>query len=414
MPTEKKSPPHPGLGQYIKRAMLEVPGVKSGDGLQVSIMTYNVLAQGLIKRERFPTCGKALKWNVRRKILDAEIRGYDPDILCLQEVDDGNWAPFWQSTLRSLGYEGSFYKDAAKTHGVAIFWKKDKFTNECEAHFDYDAEESGQVSNTVKTGNVGLLVSLNFSETCRAQHPSLTKDGLIVGTTHLFWHPFGTFERTRQTYILMHKVRCFQEQLEQQKGRKLDLFRFVAGDFNSQSFDTPYLSITAKPADYKDMAKSVLAAACAHDFEDRNYKQKKLHIDEIDDVTSAKLDMLQELHNALPVRATSLYSLAYHLVHEENSNIDNNRNEPTYSNWAHVWAGLLDYICVVSEWDGSTLHAEKVETPAAFEAEANVRLLSLLRMPTEAELGPREQTGLPQIGMYPSDHLCMMARVELT
>lgn len=397
---------------YIQRPMLDIPDVERGEGLQMKFMTYNVLAQCLIKRERFPTSGGALKKAIRPTVLLLEIGGYDPDVICLQEVDKELWDTFWESKLFKMGYSGKFDKDTMKQHGIAIAWKTDKFNLGQQKTITYDRIRTDGAENTAFTGCIGQLVSLELKQQILDEHPSLSRNGVIVGTTHLYWHPLGTFERTRQAYILLQQLKEFEQQLRS-SDENARYYRFLAGDFNTQPFDAPYLSITAKPVKYEGMARKILAASVANDFQDRSWREKPMHLDTIDPALDLKIDELQKLHNELDLRSTSLYSLAYHIVHPENANIDNDRNEPLISNWAHVWLGLLDYIFVVNDWDGTTSHAEKVESLEHFERDSSMRVLSLLRMPTEEEMGPRELTGLPQLGKYPSDHLCLMAKVEL-
>jgi len=52
---------------FIQRPMLRVPGVGSEDGTwkRITIMTYNVLAQSLIRREMYPFSG-----TIRLKMCD--------------------------------------------------------------------------------------------------------------------------------------------------------------------------------------------------------------------------------------------------------------------------------------------------------------------------------------------------------
>ncbi|KAF8001162.1 hypothetical protein HF325_004951 [Metschnikowia pulcherrima] len=142
-------------------------------------------------------------------------------------------------------------------------------------------------------------------------------------------------------------------------GVNLHFYTILAGDFNSQPFDAAYLSITEKPS----KIKSHLFILCG-----------------------------------------------YGLIHPENSGLDNKRNEPLFSNWTDTWKGLIDYICVVSDWDNT--NNRKVDSLDDFTRASSMRLLRLLKMPSTADMGP-EQFGLPQPGMYPSDHLCMMAELEL-
>jgi RNA exonuclease NGL2 len=54
-----------------------------------------------------------------------------------------------------------------------------------------------------KTRNVALFVALAFNED--------KSKGMIVGTTHLFWHPQHVYERARQTGIMLREAKAFRD-----------------------------------------------------------------------------------------------------------------------------------------------------------------------------------------------------------
>lgn len=405
---------------FVKRELLNIPGqTLSDDDLQIKIMSYNVLAQALIRRELFPTSGQALKWGNRSQVLLSEFKYYDADIMCLQEVDYIQYNSFWKPEFHKMGYNSLYHRSGAKNHGVAVVFKRQMFDSNHHLFIDYDSTETGETRNATKTQNVGLLVYLNFRPEILQSHPKITKHGIIIGTTHLFWHPFGTYERTRQTYIVLHKMKEFERMMKAILGNEKQFYRFFAGDFNSQPYDSPYLSITAKPARYQNRAKTVLGRAISHQWDNGKNSEETSSEDEnpVPDSFDFQrnhievIQKLEDLHNSIDQRAISLYSVGYRSVHPENSGIDNDRNEPIFSNWAHTWRGLLDYIFVISDWDGTAFN-DRVDDVHELAENQKIKILSLLRLPTKAEMGP-EPSGQPRAGQYPSDHLCLMAKVSL-
>lgn len=432
--------------QFIRREQLKLPGQEESDqGFQVSIMSYNILAQALIRRKLFPTSGHALKWSNRSLVLLSEFKHYNADIVCLQEVDFIQFNSHWKKEFHKLGYGTQYYRSGMKNHGVAVIYKQDKFQFQNSMYIDYDKVSTGNCAPKSVTQNVGLMVYLKFTEEVLKSHPNLSKEGIIIGTTHLFWHPFGTYDRTRQTYIVLQQMKEFTRNMNLLYGTDKKFYRFFAGDFNSQPYDTPYLSMTAKPVLYSDRAKNVIGRSLAHDWNQRSAseeagfeeeqdeedesneqtedKKKDEKIETLDDnpvpetfnfspAILAEIEKIEKLHNDFDLRSISLYSVGYHSVHPENAGRDNKRNEPMFSNWAHTWRGLLDYIFVIADWDKSQNHSDKVDTTDLLEDEQEVKLLSLLRLPTPEEMG-EEPSGQPRAGQYPSDHLCIMARVEL-
>ncbi|CAK7902856.1 RNA exonuclease Ngl2p [[Candida] anglica] len=411
------------------------------DGPAIRIMSYNMLAQALIRRKLFPTSGNALKWSTRSQVLLSEICHYNPDILCLQEVDFVQYNSFWKSEFDKLGYDSKYHRAGTKNHGLALVYRRTIFVNNHHlAHIQYDKEKSGKLSPSCVTQNIGLLACLDFTPQMRSKYPKL-RNGLIVGTTHLFWHPFGTYERTRQTYVILKKFKEFRDTLNTLNGEGSSWYSFFAGDFNSQPFDTPYLSITSKPVKYKGRGPLVLGCSLSYQYsssrgivddednddstpaeeeEGGNVEKygKNQPTDpvpdtfEFTDEQRQKVEDMEALHNSLDMRAISLYSAGYHLVDPKNAGIDNDRKEPFFSNWAHTWRGLLDYIFIISSWNQVDDYSERIDSVQDIESEHGVKLLKLLQLPLPEEMGP-EPSGQPRIGQYPSDHLCLMAEVAL-
>jgi RNA exonuclease NGL2 len=413
---------------FIQRPMLAV----SPDGLRLKlkIMTYNMLAQALIRRKLFPTSGAALKWGPRSQALLAEMHYYRPHVMCLQELDYIQYNLFWKAQFGAMGYDSKFHRLGIKNHGVAIVYDRSVFVCTHLLHVSFDKVDTGAVAPSCITNNVALLASLEFKPRAAA---STTKRGIIVGTTHLFWHPFGTYERTRQTYIILQKLKEFQ-QLLQSINEGSDWVSFLAGDFNSQPFDTPYLSLTSKPVKYEGRGVTVLGCSMSYEYSEARKTVTLAETPEDAEAVAAAdpaaqpkdpvpdtfvlsdeqrntVHAMEELHNAIDRRAISLYSVGYRHVHPENAGLDNDRHEPFFSNWAHAWRGLLDYIFVVTPWD-QQYDCTKVDSVADVAANQGVRLLKLLRLPHPDEMGP-EPSGQPRTGQYPSDHLCLMAEVEL-
>ncbi|VEU23975.1 DEKNAAC105171 [Brettanomyces naardenensis] len=381
-------------------------------------MTYNLLAQTLIRRTLFPDNGSILKWANRSRPLYQEVKNYNCDIMCFEEMDYTKFNSFWKPKLTELGYGCRFYHSGEKSHGVAIFYKDCLFRLVDSLHIDYDSEKSADIPPRTKTRNVGLILGLSLRG-----NPDKV---VIIGTTHLFWHPFGTYERARQTYIALSKCRELEKRITVLHPEVSKIWKFLAGDFNSQPFDAPYLSITKKPVHYDGRCKVVMACATSYQFsalregreeeeqEEEEAQEKNQPTDPVPDsftATEEQLELVEKmrcLHNSLPLRAVSLYSIGYSRVDPENSGIDNDSNEPFFSNWAHSWRGLLDYIFLVRDWDGKE-NCQDVDNLEDFEEKNEIVLRKLLRMPHESEMGG----GQPRDHQFPSDHLCLIGEVGL-
>ncbi|KAG5419841.1 NGL2 [Candida metapsilosis] len=458
------------IEKFIKRPILQVQPADDGK-FSIKIMSYNILAQCLIRRDLYPTNGKILKWSVRSKILLEELHWYDPDVLCLQECDKIQYLHFWQQELRKVGYDSKFYRYNTKNHGLVIAFKSDWFTCKHQSYIKYDQEleydpdEPRLPDPRIVTNNVGFMCFLEFKPSLVQQYPYLAeRGGMIIGTTHAFWHPFGTYERTRQMYILLHKMKEFQRVMSVVNGNKKPFYSFFTGDLNCEPFDAPYLSMTAKPIKYEGQARNVLACSLSYTFskeraldseseeDDLNGIDESSSSDEdksgVDESSSSDEDksgvesqesevsestrlnnpsdpepeefsiteeqdklikQLENAHNGIPLRAISMYSAGYAAVHPENAT--EFRNEPSFSNWVEKWNGMLDYILLIVPWSKDEDYTSKLDTHESLE-KYNIKLTKLLKLPTANDMGPKPN-GQPRLYQYPSDHLCIMAEIQL-
>ncbi|KAL3228541.1 RNA exonuclease NGL2 [Nakaseomyces bracarensis] len=421
--------------QFIRRPMLHLHENEPIKGIKIRMMSYNCLAQALIRRKLFPDSGDALKWYRRSKVLLNEFKHYNPDVLCLQEIDYIQYQGFWKEEFSKLGYASQFHRKSSKNHGLAIMWKHDLFEMTDKMLIDYDGEKSGEIEPRTTTNNAAFILALKFTEKLAKTAGSVMdkKSGILLGTTHLFWHPFGTYERTRQCYVVLNKMKEFMHRVNVlQNSNDGDLthwYPFFCGDFNSQPFDAPYLSMTKKPVKYDNRCKTVIECSTSFKFSKKRESGEDAEDEEGGNIEKFGKDQpetpvpdsfhatpeqtqivekMEALHNSLDMRAISLYSVGYHKVHPENSGIDNERGEPEISNWAHTWRGLLDYMFFIRPWNFED--NTKIDSLEHFEKENSVRVRGLLRMPPGSEMTVH---GQPHVGEYPSDHLCLVTEVEL-
>ncbi|KAK4057680.1 RNA exonuclease ngl2 [Microbotryomycetes sp. JL221] len=277
--------------RFLKRDWHSVHDAKdvTVNGKTVSILSWNMLAQALVRRELFPG-SDFLKVKDRVPQLMKEVLHYDPDIACLQEVDRlGDHLP---SLSKSHGHT-SFIGYADKPHGLLIAHKTSVFdkvghrgirldelpikddlplsfneviTDSIEDGIDVDKSTAhvpvldetpdGRERTRRATGlsrctrNVGLFVALKFKD---------SSDGIIVGTTHLFWHPKHVYERVRQTGILIREAQRFRREGGDGAWREWPLV--LAGDFNAQPVEATYrilMGIDLTDEQKKELARSTV------------------------------------------------------------------------------------------------------------------------------------------------------------
>lgn len=384
---------HSEKNEFAKRRFLSLKPPNEG-GVPVSILTYNCLAQTLIRRENFPGSGDALKWRNRSLMLMNELAHYDSDILCLQEIDVVQYQQFWQDEMSKLNYTFQYCHYPNKTHGLLIAWKSTKFLAMSECDFRYDNEMAGgKLRQLTQTRNVGLLVRLGLRENRNIQ--------LVVGTTHLFWHPQGTAERARQCLILIEKLTAF---IGKGCHQPAHLTCIIAGDFNIEPSSVPYKILTQTPTEINLEMRESLLKSLEYNYSAERNEGMEINQDSPTFTNEEWITELIKLYKTTRMRFTSLYGLGYYLVDPECTGRESYSNEPEFSSWSPQWDGLLDYIFVAVQRHDSEMDLKH------FETENNLQICGFLEMPRSRQMHHHSQ---PFIKEFPSDHLCMCCHLAL-
>ncbi|WVQ82539.1 hypothetical protein IAT38_004668 [Cryptococcus sp. DSM 104549] len=247
--------------RFLKRDWVNLGG---GEGVRegkksARILTWNLLAQTLVRRELFPG-SDCLKWSDRKPLLLGEMEHHAScDIICLQECDK-------LKDLLAVLPNHSHVQGCGpgKLHGLVIIYRTDRFAVRASHLLQLDLGEVNPVSQATgseaaadeegadgrrrrggsrQTKNVGLIVALE-----RADEPG---KGVVVATTHLFWHPKYAYERVRQSLILVRTIRQFQKD-----NNCTDWPVVFAGDLNTQPSEATYQLLVAP---HKPLAPSLVA-----------------------------------------------------------------------------------------------------------------------------------------------------------
>ena len=231
------------------------------------VMTFNVLAdQNAYARTNqgkhvsfYPYVDTTILDRKRRiPLLLHEILSYEADIICLQEVDEHMWKRCFYPALKQAGYQGYWSGKNAfgMAEGCAMLWSLHRFesisTDEMMCYNLNDlvldvAKESKHtrwksaakiakvlqdkpelkdvISN--KLGHILQMVSLPLKQDRTKSKPTTLPDRIIVGNTHLFYHPLGAHIRLMQMYAICHQFERFQ--LEESASHPL----ILCGDMNS-------------------------------------------------------------------------------------------------------------------------------------------------------------------------------------
>ncbi|KDQ63641.1 hypothetical protein JAAARDRAFT_169698 [Jaapia argillacea MUCL 33604] len=447
--------------------------------LNPKTLHVQLLAQCLVRRSLFPT-SDCLKASTRTPLLFAELASRislsspSPSptsppspypILCLQETDR---LPSLLPFLSSLSYTSHTYRKGteSKKHGCLIAWREADWVEVASKGVWYDDEdvrgdvEMQGVTNGVtnlngtgekqeesnpqsrkgssfKTKNVANLVALSSTS-----NPS---SGIIIATTHLFWHPKYTYERTRQTGILLRESLKFRSQINPSWPV------VIAGDFNHPPSDPSYsllfnqpltpedeqrlewsrvvhvsldpsVALTSRPPVANGEAEGEEAGGEGGDGEEGGEGEGEEEDPDMI-ITHARKPTPQdgllstpELHSLFSpqpsIKSAYEEGLKTYLASQtpsegiekfrtfgDRADIGEGRKgryEPEYTSYTHWWKATLDYIFII----------DPPPSPRT-NTETSSHITGLLKPLSATDLAPL----LPRKGLSGSDHLSLMAEI---
>ncbi|KAJ2554266.1 RNA exonuclease ngl2 [Coemansia sp. RSA 1933] len=420
---------------WLQRKWLEVakdlPSVLERESL--TIMSYNILCQTLIKRTRYPYASKgSLKWKTRKNTLLNELEHWRADIVCLQEMGISHWNEDFDSFFKKSGYKSRFFFNIFKSHGVTVSWKSSVFhvVDELNIPMDGSAEVCGE---SLGTQNVALIVVLRRGpETGSATAQSTEQSsgsrtglidkapGVIVSNTHLYWVPGGCYERLQQQIVLLRGIKSMQEKYP-------DFAVVSCGDFNTTPDDAGYDLLTKmrpvtlnewqqdnllprtledEDEDDNDDPKSKdsksastnnelrprsYAAIAASPYDEESARVKRIKLEEqerkLEEQMKVDAERVQNLVSTIQRDYTPLRSCYGTYADLDSTYLTEQwQGEPIFTNYTD-WKGTLDYIFFVPD--------------------SGIYLREVLSLPEEKHLKP----GLPN-DTFPSDHVSLVARFD--
>lgn len=383
---------------FLQRELLPVPNAQAGLGFCFTIMSYNVLAQALVKRLLYPHSGEILRWKKRYDVIKQEIRYYNPTILCMQEVDVdqlSNWSAFFLEN----GYHTTSFDQYGKRHCLLIAYKHEQLSLVEKHEEQYENIVIENIPQDEKK-NGALVNVFRFSDEICEKFPYLAAKGLIIGTTHLYWLPLGCFDRTRQCYRLLQVINEIRNKFSDPK---IEYLSIAAGDFNTEPHDAPYQLMTTKADASRESVVQTLASSLLRSSQlPDEVKQKPDK--ETKRICQDAASALVRDHCDLATRAISLYSIAHGTAQEV--------CEPDFTNWTPNFKGTLDYIfALLPHKPGRQVNMKNCAQ--SVEQEASIRPVRYLALPTSDEMTKKNVLGLPKLTYSPSDHFSVMVEVEL-
>ncbi|XP_037274722.2 protein angel homolog 2 isoform X1 [Rhipicephalus microplus] len=213
----------------------------SGGGLVFTVMSYNVLAQGLLEDNPYlyQHCHEdVLQWTLRRKNLLAELKEINADILCLQELQQDHYETDFKPELEKMGY-GCLYKQRTgdKRDGCGIFFRKSVFELDCFEPIEYARSDV----TVLDRDNVALIAMLKPV----AGNAKFGADfRLCVSTTHLLFNPRRGDIKLAQLCLLLAEIDRLAFRGDSPDGTPLYVPILLCGDMNSEPHSPLYTFLT--------------------------------------------------------------------------------------------------------------------------------------------------------------------------
>lgn len=222
------------------------------------VMSYNLLADMYTTRDidqqaMYNHCDSAFLDRRRRMpMLAYEMLALHPDVICLQEVDLFIFERYLRPTLTSQGYQG-FYSNKASSQleGCAMFWSQGYFEQAVDDELHsfalrdlFQAEHSYGRGDSLedidrlldqntelgtvtckKVGQVLQVAELRLRRGVSRTGP----ERVVIGNTHLFYHPLADHIRAMQAYMVARELDHVRRRIDHDQPLPV----IFCGDLNS-------------------------------------------------------------------------------------------------------------------------------------------------------------------------------------
>ncbi|KAF0880989.1 ANGE2 protein, partial [Crocuta crocuta] len=208
-----------------------------------SVMSYNILSQDLLEDNShlYRHCRRpVLHWSFRFPNILKEIKHFDADVLCLQEVQEDHYGAEIRPSLESLGYHCEYkMRTGRKPDGCAICFKHSKFSLLSVNPVEFYRRDVPLLDRD----NVGLVLLL------QPKLPSAASPVICVANTHLLYNPRRGDIKLTQLAMLLAEISSVAHQKD---GSFCPIV--MCGDFNSVPGSPLYSFIKEGKLNYEGLA----------------------------------------------------------------------------------------------------------------------------------------------------------------
>lgn len=223
---------------------------KNIDGTLFTLLSYNVLAQQLIKDNisLYQNCdSKILDWSYRWPLLQHEIQHLQPDIMTFQEVESNHYHTYYFPWFTHCGYKCIYKKrTGTKCDGCLIVYNDKKFTLIEDNSVEFYQPNAGSI---LDRDNIGLIAKLTPTE---FNYP------FCVATTHILFNPKRSDVKLAQLVLLLTELDriCYEGE---EGGQPLYCPIILTGDFNSEPYSRLLDVVRKGTLNYSGLCKRSLS-----------------------------------------------------------------------------------------------------------------------------------------------------------
>ncbi|XP_029791152.1 protein angel homolog 2 isoform X1 [Suricata suricatta] len=215
----------------------------SDNKFDFSVMSYNILSQDLLEDNShlYRHCRRpVLHWSFRFPNILKEIKHFDADVLCLQEVQEDHYGAEIRPSLESLGYHCEYkMRTGRKPDGCAICFKHSKFSLLSVNPVEFYRRDVPLLDRD----NVGLVLLL------QPKLASAASPVICVANTHLLYNPRRGDIKLTQLAMLLAEISSVAHQKD---GSFCPIV--MCGDFNSVPGSPLYSFIKEGKLNYEGLA----------------------------------------------------------------------------------------------------------------------------------------------------------------
>ncbi|TYG43318.1 hypothetical protein ES288_D11G006800v1 [Gossypium darwinii] len=294
-----------------------------------TVASYNILGDRNASKHKdlyLNVPSNYIRWGYRKRVLCEEIMRWNPDIICMQEVD--KYFDL-RNTMEKAGYVGSYKRRTGdNVDGCATFWKPDKFRL-------LERESIGFKGFGLRDN----VAQLSVFEMCRVESRRL-----VVGNIHVLYNP-------SRGEVKLGQIRFLSSRAQLLSNRWGNAPVVLGGDFNSTPQSAIYKFLSTSELNVKLYNRRELSGqrSCHPSEVLGGNRESRSSISVMDRVlndcwTDEEVKAATGTANSHlimhPLQLNSSYATVKGSINTRDSN-----GEPLATSYHSKFLGTVDYLC---------------------------------------------------------------------